>query len=181
MNRLKGIGDKIHHNGVFAPDAKKWKNYKMALSNFDKLVLAMVGGGVVVVGAFVYSSVVPESSEKIARDAEKAEQLGFIWGESEVAESRCPGLIINSITAQQLLVGDGSLGNNGLAVMTQLAKKIEWYNAYKKGADQAQALFKSKPGDAFCKAMMDAYGPKGSRTPRLLKVRAEGEQRPKLF
>jgi len=153
----------------------------MALSNFDKLVLAMLGGAVVVVGAFVYSSFAPENSEKIVREAERAERLGFIWGESEVAESHCPGLIINSITAQTILVGDGSLGNNGLAVMTQLAKKIEWYNAYKKGTNQAQALLKSKPGDAFCKAMMDTYGPTGSRMPQLLKVRAEGEERPKLF
>ncbi len=153
----------------------------MKFESLDKVAFAICGGAILFVAIIVYSVFIPESSEKLAREAADAERLGYIWGESEIAEANCPNLIINSVMARQLLLGDGSHGDSGLAAMTYLSQKMEWFEAYKKGSAHAKSVLESSTGDAFCESMMESYGPEGSRAPKLLKVRANGEVRPKFL
>jgi hypothetical protein len=153
----------------------------MKFESLDKVAFAVCGVAILFVAIIVYAVFIPESSEKVAADNANAERLGYIWGESEIAEANCSDLIINGITARQLLTQDGKIGSSGLAEMRRMAQMPAWYEAYKKGSDHAKSVLKSSRGDAFCKAMMELYGPEGSRAPRLLKKRVAGEERPNFL
>ena len=153
----------------------------MKFEKMDTMVLAFFGGVVLFVAIVIYTVFAPEDSDKADRDAANAAQLGFIWGQIEVAEARCPQLIINGVGARQILTKDAGMGESGLSVMTRLAQTSEWFNAYKKGSAEAETLLKGSSTEAFCQAMSDAYGEAGTRAPLLLKERKEGEARPRVF
>ncbi len=108
-----------------------------------------------------------------ARQAEKLEKLGAIWGEVQVAEDNCPHLTVNNLTAQELLRDLGKLRENSLAVMARLASEPVWKTAYESGAKAAQSERDRLAGPAFCDAMWKAYGSAGSRMPNLLKMLGE--------
>ena len=153
----------------------------MKMEYFDKLLIGVVIGALIFAAIVTYAVFIPESSTKVAREIEDAKRLGEIWGTIETAQNKCPTIVIDGSGAQKLLTQGARGGESSLMVMRRLSATEAWYEAFRKGEKSAQQIGKEKPGNAFCDAMMASYGPTGSIVENLLRIRAEGEGRPRFF
>ena len=147
----------------------------------DRMAMSLFGVAILLAAIFTYLTLVPRSSEQINREMEDAKRLGYHWGAIETAETSCPQLIINAAVVRQLLAKTQRSGENSRSAMMRMSSSGVWYDAYLKGESETKALRKSNPGKSFCDAIAAAYGPSGTRTPGLLKARAEGEVRARFF